>query len=227
MKSGPQPEPRLKMLKLDIILAFGVLVIVIIAASWYAASHHKSSQNNSGIPAGWSQFKSDKYGFKFSYPAFLGKPAVTTTKGKTGNFYQVSFAGASAKITAKPSVLINMYSKDYVNSICSHTDCPPQKSLDSQAVLDSLKNSPKLFIKHDSSSYATLSYNPSLHTSTLSYTQIVNVPKLNTTAAVGLYSLSGTATCPAGKFAQNTQQGCMSNSDYNTFSKVMKSIQGV
>jgi hypothetical protein len=227
MSKGQKTAPRHSWLKPDIIVSLVLLVIVVVFAVWDGRHNNSASKSSSSSAAGWSEYKATKYGFKFSYPASWGTPAVSLTKGKTGSFYQVGFTGGVVQKTAKPSVLINMYSKDYVNTICSQTDCALQKSLDAQAVMDSLKNYLKLFIKHDDSSYATLNYSPSLHSSTLSDTQIVSVPKINVTAAAGLYAVTGAASCPIGKFAQATQQGCINNSDYNMLNKVMKSIQGV
>src|SRR4051812_7138747 len=91
MKSGPTPEPRFKMLKLDIILAFGLLIIVIALASWYAASHRSTPTQNSSTANGWSEYTSSNYGFKFEYPTIWGKPEITSVKGKSGSHYQVKF----------------------------------------------------------------------------------------------------------------------------------------
>ncbi len=226
-KSQPTPQ-RFSWVKRDIIFPFVLLIIVVVFAVWHGQRDNNSSTATS-VPAGWSQYKADKYGFEFNHPSTWGDPVVGVTKGKTGSLYLVNFKpspGAKA-VNSKSSVSISMYSKDYVNALCSQVACPAQKSLDSQTIQASIKAGAKTFIKYDATSYAMLNSNLLTHTSSLTDEQIVELPKINVGGIIGVSTLSGTNTCPQDKFAPSTQSGCIGPGDYDTLNQVLKSFKAI
>jgi hypothetical protein len=227
MKTGPQPIQKFNPWKLSVVLPFIVLIVVIILAAWFGYDNRKNSSGS--IPAGWTEYKSQKYGFKFAYPGYWGTPSVDTTKGKSGTFYQVNFkTDPSLNSTNKNlSVLINMYSQDYVSILCAQAACPGQTALDSRTIQKNLKAGAATFIKHDDSSYAFLSNVPLNSTNTLSDTQIVDIPKINVSGVIGIYSKSNANKCTPGKFASRAETGCITFSDYNSLQEALKSIHAL
>ena len=223
--SNSQPTPqRFSWVKRDIIFPFILLIIVVVFAVWHGQRDNNSSTATS-IPAGWSQYKADKFGFEFNYPNGWGSPQVATTKGAAGNHYQVTF-GADPKF--KPAnkdlkTVVSMDSSDYRLTGCSAADC--QTALTSKTIQTNLKTNSKSLIRHDDSSYAFLANIGG--TSTLTDAQIVNLSKVKVSAVLGIYSLAGTGSCPAGKFAPSAQPGCIGPGDYDTLNQVLKSFKAI
>lgn len=232
MKTGPQQPPRFKMPKLDIILAFGLLVVVIVLASWHAASHKPSSSSNSSATSGWSQYSSSKYGFKFSYPGSWGTPQIVANKGTTGSQYQVVFvANPKSKDTntnKNLTVSIEMDSADYAKKICPSGQCHTISNVTTSKTIQSdLKTNSKSFVKYDSNSYGFIVVNPPASVSTLTVEQIVNIPKSDVSAATASYSLAASKGCAQGKFTPSTKSNCVTQSDYDTVNNALKSIQAL
>jgi hypothetical protein len=227
MKTGPQPIQRFNSLKLRAILPFILVILVIILAAWFGYDNRKNNSNNS--MAGWSNFTSQKYGFKFTYPPYWGTPSVSVTDGKVGKFYQIGFKTDPSLNSANKNltVMVDIYSQDYVNILCAQTDCPAQATLDAKTIQKNIKDGAAVFIRHDSSSYASLNNVAANNTSTLTDVQIINVPKINASGAIGIYWLNSASNCPDGKFAGNSKTNCVTLIDYNSLSQALKSIKGL
>ena len=220
MKASPKPEPRIKMLKLDILIAFGLLILVIILSVWY--SHHKTTPNGTtSTTAGWTHYASNKYGLQFDYPGSWGQPQITTIPGKTGSHYQIIFAAdpQPAGFNKNLSVVIGMDSTNYAASNCS-SGCTP---LTSKTIQNNLKTGAKSLLQHDDSSYAFLGTIG--NNSILTDVQTVSISKIDVTGAIAIYSLRGNGGCPAGKFASAAQKSCISSGDYNNLNEALKSIK--
>jgi len=225
MKAGPKPEPRIKMLKLDILIAFALLVVVIIFSVWY--SHHKTvPANNSSTPAGWTHYASNKYGFQFDYPGSWGKPQVTQDKGVSGSHYSVTFSNPKSADKRSLSITLAMDTDDYQRKVCPDGQCTViSTAITSKTVSRDLKANPSAFLGHDSSSYGFITIAQT--GSTLQEEQIVSIPALKVSAAIAVYSISNASGCPQDKFAGASQPLCINQRDYSTVNEVLKSIKAV
>ncbi len=227
MKAGPKPEPRIKMLKLDILIAFGLLVLVIIFSVWYG--HHKTAPSNaSSTPAGWTHYASNKYGFQFDYPGSWGKPQVTQDKGVSGSHYSVVFSNPKSTDKRSLSVTLAMDTDDYQRKVCPGGQCSViSTAITSKTVTRDLKANPSAFLGHDSSSYGFIAI-PNQNGTTLQEEQIVSMPAIKVSAAVAVYVISNASGCPQNKFATASQQPlCTNRGDYDTVNKVLKSIEAI
>jgi hypothetical protein len=224
VKSGKSSQ-RSRLVKLEIILPV-ILLIIIFFIAWYGR-HNNGALNNDVIPTSWIEYKATKYGFKFSYPTSWGAAQIVNTKGKTGSQYQVNFGvSPNSKIANKNlSVFISMQSDDYISSICS-SDCQSQtNTATSKSIRANLKSKSNSFIKHDDSSYAFMATIPAAKISTLTDVQVVNLPKLKVSGAVGIYTVKDIGDCPTAKFASSSKGGCITHANYDTLSKVLKSLE--
>lgn len=227
MKTGPEPT-RYKMLKIDTIIAFCILIVVAALAAVYSHYHHSAPVNSAQTSAaGWTNYSSSKYGFKFSYPGSWGKPQVTSQSGVKGNAYSISFAPTG---TRKQTININMTSADYQRKVCPDGACQvisgAVTSQNIQSDLKDKKDKTSAFVASDNSSYGFITNTPGAGTM-LQDEQTVSLPHINVSAAIGTFTLAGTGNCPQNRFAPSGSAQCVSQKDYNTFNQMMKSIQAV
>lgn len=224
MKTGPQPTPRFKMIKLDIIAAFVLLILVIIFSVWYSHHQSKPAVSSSNLPEGWSQFQSTKYGFKFEYPTDWGSPQVAKTIGKTGHHYDISFQQDAEKKSSNAIISISLDSNDYTKSVCPKPKaCQTINiSVTSKNITSDLKSTSN-YAASDNNSYAFITHLPAA--TELIDKQIISLPKLNVSAGVATYILGGNSKCPTDKFAAGGQSTCITRSDYSKINQLMKSIK--
>lgn len=222
MKTGPQPTPRFKKVKLDVLIALIALVVIIAGAVVYTTNH---SQPAKSTAAGLTHYANQKYGFQFDYPSSWGKPTVTQDKGETGSHYSIVFS--NPKTTDKRSLIANiaLTSEDYQRKVCPAGQCSVISSaITSKNVQSDLKNNAKAFVSHDSSSYGFIANSPGGGT-TLHEEQIVALPAIKVSAAVATFSISNASGCPNNKFATSKQPACVNQSDYTAVNSVLKSLK--
>ena len=206
------------------LIGIGVFILVLIVAGGYAYHRRSgsSSNSNTSISVGWSLYKSDKYGFEFSYPNDWGGPTTTEVSNSASKQYVVAFPTDSTK-----SIKIEMDS-----GLSNNKDCDPGKGCTtgevSKAYIESrLKNDKSDLAASDTTSFANVVSVPK-QVSGLSVYRIVSVPKIKTDAARLSYVVtSAGVSCPQNGFAPTSTEGCVTKDTYVVADQVIKSLQSL
>lgn len=210
--------------KLDKMVAFGILILAIIFLALYSY-YHKSGK--ASLPAGWTHYTSEKYGFQFDYPASWGSPSFTLAQGNKGKSYTVSFASDPrlASTNSGVSVKFDMDSEDYISKDCGSGSCPvAYQTTTKKSILSDLKSTAP-FVKRDASSYGLVTSVPGY--TSLRLKRIIQLPALKVSAVTATYSISRAGSCPKDKLAPSTESHCISQTDYNNLNNSLKSIKAI
>ncbi len=208
----PQQTPkRPRLLKILLIL---VLVAAIGFGGWYGYNQWHNKSSSSSLPANWSEYKNDKYGFKFSYPKNWGTPQLLQSPDQNGAQYQISFSAPNKSIR--------------YSTVVSFDSTPAGlKKNNIEEVLSSQDKSQ--YVKYDVSSYAILFKDPtSKIPPQLIIYQIVSLQKINVSAVVIEAMVDQPdSQCPTNKLADSSVKNCITDSIYETVNKFAKSIHSL
>lgn len=203
------------------LLLIGLLVIVLLVGGIYYVNHSrpKTKSDVEALPVDWAQYKSTQFGFKFSYPKEWGTPDVHVNEAGRGKAYSVGFFKPGSK--SGENVSISIQSDNVTNP-----DCSSKCGLSSESIKKQLSSSTEFYYK-DGSSYALITTAPSIRIqSALNIDQIVNLPKINASAADFSYYIPGNyKDCPSNKLSSNENKNCITETQYQTAYKVLRSLE--
>lgn len=238
MDNGQPQTNRPNLIKLGAITAALIIVLALAFFAWH--SHSKSSKEQSTLPAGWSQYSNQAYGFQFDYPSKWGAPTVKTTtssenKEQTGVIYSISFKDTPIK----NYVNLSFQSTDYTQKFC-HQDnkCDTIDGLTSSDIKNYLssKNPPVKPVKSDSGSVAMVVYKACsdqfckgkyARNGTLSISQIVDFPKIKVNAVNLAYSMLDPSSSCQNDTLVTDSSNCITETDFTTLNKVAKSLAAI
>lgn len=214
------------------ILLFGLIVLFIatLAYGYYQNKNNKSSSpaNNSE----WTEFKSEKYGFKFDYPKEWKMPMITERSAETGKTYSVNFPPFSRanEIRVISTVSMVFDSKDLKFKVCDDVDknqCSNVVAFAESDVRAALSANKAGLLFYDNDSYASLSSELQQSTiSSLGITRIVKLQKIQASAVRASYILRSDAKdCSKSTLAPLSSNGCITRATYDTFSRIVDSIK--
>lgn len=209
--------------KTKTLILFG-LIILFIATLAYGYYQNKNNQSkNSTSSSEWTEFKSEKYGFKFDYFKAWGEPKVTVESGKVGKRYNINFI-PTKKHTE--TVSLSFDSEDFSNNFCDPSkQCVDNGGLTATEIKNKLSVDPKLFPIYDSTSFAVITSSPSQGISSeLNFFHTVNLKKIKVNAVRGSYSVKSESSCPKDKLLDKVDPGCIDKEDYNNLKSVVGSL---
>lgn len=189
-----------------------VLVLLLLGLVYVYGQNKSNSNKKAAVSSDWATYSSSQYGFKFDYPKSWGTPKINETEFNTSKHYDVRFY-------VKPGVpLLHSISMD--SGSLGITKVKVQKAINSSSAD---------IVKKDSTSYTTVDVYHTFDTqSQLSIKQVVNLPKVDVSAVTYTYLINGKLTsCPVGKFSPADNKSCVTENDYDTGLKVIKSIKAI
>lgn len=214
-----------------IIPAVVLVAVVAVFGGWYI-------WHNNQPPQGWVKFESQKYGLKFIYPKSWGNPIISEYAADTGKRYLISFANPNEKVQVDPKTLmliqpktstgITMDSDDATFKLCPiENQCQNLPMVTKSYITSQLNKASAVFVQQDETSYSQISVSPAHNQqSGLDVYQIANLPKIKVTAAHGSFYISGNKPdCPKNSFSN--KEGCVSQDDFVSFAKVLKSLKAL
>lgn len=206
-----------RVLKLNrIVLGFIILILIASALAIYNQRTNTKGKSSLSMPADWTTFKSDQYGFRFSYPKSWGKAKLSTNKDIGGVArYSIVFTPAKPTEISK-SISVNMDSSDCKN-VCVTKD----------SVKKNIAAGKTAFVKYTNNSYAWINSSTESKTNTLTEVMVVDIPKIKVTAAAVFYTLNNGNNCPQNKFAVDSKDSCITVKDYDTVMQVLQSIEAI
>jgi hypothetical protein len=214
------------------LILFG-LIIFFIATLAYGYYQNKNNQSkNSTSSSEWTEFKSEKYGFKFEYPKEWKMPNITERSAETGKTYSVNFPPFSkSKETSIISTLSMVFdSKDLKFKVCDDVDkgiCSDVIAFTESDVKATLSANKTGLLFYDSDSYTNLSSEQQQNTiNSLSIVRIVKLPKIQVSAVRASYILRSDAPdCLKNALSPSSANGCITKVIYDTFSRIVDSIK--
>jgi hypothetical protein len=237
---GPQiPEQsrawHLKLISNKRLLLSVIVLIIVIAATagWYFFG--------SEVKTGWTEYRSEKYGLKFTYPSRWGNVIVTESKTsdvfpefkQTGKSYEISFS--QFQKTDK-RVAITLQSDDFTTTFCAKPEqCITNKGFSKTEIQTRLtSNNPSFLplVGQDSNSYATVvssqaPNNQKFYSNTLNFYQAIGLKKINVSAINIGYTTSSTTSCANDKLTSDNSSGCITQTIYNDLKQIAKSFQSI
>jgi hypothetical protein len=229
--NNPQPTTPSTRTRSNILLVLLLAVIVVaILSAWYFTNLKSNSSGT--LTSNWSEYKSDKYKIKFSYPTEWDQPNITELPGDTGKSYSVHFGSSKPKTAvASPSraVSISFESQDLTRKICAPNDpssCASTKAFTESNVKKSIANNKTAFTTYDEDSTGTVTQGPADTDLTLTVQQVISLPSVKASAARVQYTISKAPTnCTKNKFSPDNLTDCITKSTYDTVIKVLDSLQ--
>lgn len=213
-----------------------VILVVILAAAgggWYwNHNRHNSKAAVSNLSAGWSEYTSDKYSLKLSYPTTWGAPLITEVRADKGKSYNIVFRNQITKDPADKEVLtsvsINFDSHDMTRKVCAAdkpTNCATIKGFSAEDIRKLMSEKTAKYTIKTSDAIAIVSMGPTPNSQSLSAMQIVNLPSLNISAVRASYTITASAkNCSDSGFSPESAQNCITHSVYDTLSRVIQSM---
>lgn len=227
-----EEKPKRFRLNKIVLLIFVVLVVAAAGAAYFYKNQDKNS--SASLPAGWSEYKSEKYKLSFTYPKEWGEPQLDETSGDRGKTYSINFSlPIIQSVEDQTNIQVLIDSNDLSRKVCdanNASQCTEVQGYTDNNIDARLAGDKSGLLRYDDNSYVSLFVEPPAEglnlVSNLSIAKKLQLDSLNASAVRVSYTIHGSSdNCNKDNFSDNGTEGCITHADFEVLKIFLDSLR--